>query len=303
MVLTLIHNPTAGDEGPEPGELVTMLERSGHAVRYCDSKKDIDAALAEEAELVLVAGGDGTVGKVLRRIGPGIPVAVMPLGSANNIACALGHDVPPSDLLAALRDPSPTRFDVAVAAGPWGACRFVEAIGLGPLACALAAGDDANVSGDDSIRYGRAAFRRFFEEAEPRRIHLTLDGRSAELDVVMLEILNINQIGPRLRFAPAADPGDGQLDVVCVPTERRGELLAWLDDPDAAESPFLAEKARAITVACDASGDVHVDDDFPEVPDRGLRFEVRLLEEEVTVLRAHPESTRGRRHLRRAAKK
>jgi len=44
----------------------------------------------EPGDIVAVAGGDGPVGKVARRlIGSPTPIAILPLGTANNIANTL----------------------------------------------------------------------------------------------------------------------------------------------------------------------------------------------------------------------
>ena len=49
--------------------------------------KRFKEALAQAEGLVVVAGGDGTVGKVIAQMPDrGVPVAILPLGSANNIA-------------------------------------------------------------------------------------------------------------------------------------------------------------------------------------------------------------------------
>jgi len=52
---------------------------------------------------VLVAGGDGTVGKVGRElIDSGVPLGVLPLGTANNLACSLGFTASPEEIVAGL---------------------------------------------------------------------------------------------------------------------------------------------------------------------------------------------------------
>jgi diacylglycerol kinase (ATP) len=90
--VTLMHNPTAGDEEHSPEQLTAVLQDAGHEVLYQSVKEDgWPDALGARAELVVVAGGDGTVAKVFKElVGRDLPVALLPLGSANNVARTLG---------------------------------------------------------------------------------------------------------------------------------------------------------------------------------------------------------------------
>ena len=63
MRITLMHNPTAGRGEHARQELVSALAKAGHQVTYQSTKKSsYKKALKKPADLVLVAGGDGTVG-------------------------------------------------------------------------------------------------------------------------------------------------------------------------------------------------------------------------------------------------
>src|SRR5437016_4882008 len=93
MRVTLVHNPSAGaDRQPDRKALLAMIRAAGHTVRYCSSRDPhLAAALKRPTHLVAIAGGDGTVAKVTKLAhGRGIPLAVLPTGTANNIARALG---------------------------------------------------------------------------------------------------------------------------------------------------------------------------------------------------------------------
>src|SRR4051812_14757978 len=89
MRVTLIYNPGAGDDDqPGAGDLERLVRAAGHEIA-CVSSKDAgwEAALDRPADVIAVAGGDGTVGRVARRLaGRNVPLTMLPMGTANNIA-------------------------------------------------------------------------------------------------------------------------------------------------------------------------------------------------------------------------
>jgi diacylglycerol kinase (ATP) len=90
--VTLLDNPNAGDEEHGRDRLLEALAQAGHEGTYQSVKEDgWTKALDRPADLVVAAGGDGTIDKVFRALaGRPVPVAVLPLGSANNVAGTLG---------------------------------------------------------------------------------------------------------------------------------------------------------------------------------------------------------------------
>ena len=136
MRITLIHNPKAGDARHGKDQLMAALAEAGHHATYQSTKDPgLKKALKQPADLVLAAGGDGTIGKVaFRLIDSGIPLSVLPLGTANNLARALGFVASPEEIIARLEGGKKEVFDVGLATGPWGERHFFEGVGGGLLA-------------------------------------------------------------------------------------------------------------------------------------------------------------------------
>lgn len=243
MRVTLIHNPGAGrtdHRGKE--ELVALLENAGHAVRYQSSKDDDwDEALDAPADLVVAAGGDGTVGRVARRMaGRNVPVAALPAGTANNIARTLGLvDGTPEELVRGWEGARRIRLDIGLAEGPWGKRSFVEGVGVGLFAALLARSDEKPSGRKPKMakgaRAGKAvdgALRRLSEcaaDCEVLDIAARLDGKDISGRYLLLEAVNLRYVGPSLFLAPDAEPGDGLLDVVLVSEAERPRLIRYLD--------------------------------------------------------------------------
>src|SRR5262245_4064253 len=141
MKVTLIHNPDAGDGSqPSAGQLIALIKEAGHKVRYQSAKeKGWGKVLRKKADVVAVAGGDGTVGRVARRlVGRGLPLAVLPMGTANNISKTLGiAGATVTQLIPTWATARRVKFDAGCAVGPWGSRYFLEGVGIGLFPLAL----------------------------------------------------------------------------------------------------------------------------------------------------------------------
>src|SRR3954471_5407680 len=136
MRITLVHNPKAGRGEHRKKDLLAAIADAGHSVTYQSSKKEgWEKALRKPADLVLAAGGDGTIGKVAAYlVETGIPLAVLPLGTANNLARTLGFHAPVDQIINGLATGIRHEVDVGVASGACGKRYFFESAGGGVLA-------------------------------------------------------------------------------------------------------------------------------------------------------------------------
>jgi diacylglycerol kinase (ATP) len=281
MRVTLLHNPGAGDDDHAGHELREMVSAAGHGVSYASMRQaDWAEALDDPGDLLVVAGGDGSVGKVLREFSRnGAPVTLLPLGSANNIARVLGmDDVDAERLVRGWEDGELRRFDVCEARAEWGSTLFVESVGGGLFGEVLrrAEGveetDAVDVDGDEKVELGVELLREVVEGLEPQRWEIEVDGEDASGDLLAVEVMNIDQLGPNLPLAPDADPGDGFLDLVCIHEQDRAGLLGYLSarlrnlEPDPPE--LLCRRGRRIALVPPTPVVLHTDDRFwPDPPE------------------------------------
>lgn len=67
MKVTVIHNPDAGDDDKQPSgdQIVRTIRAAGHKVKYFSTEdKKWEKAFKKPCDIIAVAGGDGTVGRV-----------------------------------------------------------------------------------------------------------------------------------------------------------------------------------------------------------------------------------------------
>jgi diacylglycerol kinase (ATP) len=292
MRVTLIHNPGAGDESqPEAKALRKLIRDAGHEVEYQSCKeKGWTATLKEKADLIAIAGGDGTVGRVARRMaGRGVPLAVLPMGTANNVARSLDiADVPVEKLVRGWESAERVPLDAATAKGPWGERRFVEGLGIGLFAWTMPHAQDSKAlskieDAEESLAYVLRMLQERLEHYKPRVLKAKLDGTDISGEFVMFEVMNLQYIGPNLHLAPRAVPGDGLLHVVFVTEAERERLSKYLAQWEKGKAPPVdlptLEGARLEIARGDY--EVHVDDFLWPDPDGEKKPAAKDIEVEI----------------------
>jgi diacylglycerol kinase family enzyme len=231
-----MHNPKAGRGKHAKTDLIGALANAGHHVIYQSTKKsDYKKALKKPTDLVLAAGGDGTIGKVGRELmDTGIPLSVLPLGTANNLARSLGFIASPEEIIAGLEGGKKRAFDVGVARWPWGKRYFFESAGGGLLADYLRDAKDKpkktkKLSKEQEMRRHVWLLRRMLHDYSARKWKLEIDDEDISDDYILWEAMNIRSIGPVLYLASQAATKDGRLDFVCAREDDRSILMEYLD--------------------------------------------------------------------------
>lgn len=192
-------------------------------------------ALAEGADAVLVAGGDGTVRAVSEALsGSGVPLTIVPSGTGNLLARNLRLPLDDGEaMVRATFDGDAAPIDVGVArlrrpGGDTDEFAFVVMGGMGLDAAMI-----ANTSGDLKKRVGWVAYvdgaARSLVKAKPFSVMYQVDGhRIHRAHVQSVLFANCGSLPAGLELIPEASVADGQLDVaVFQPKGAFGWLLVW----------------------------------------------------------------------------
>lgn len=184
-----------------------LTQYPGHATELA---KD---ALLGDFDLVVAIGGDGTINEVGRAlVGRDMPMGVVPSGSGNAFARALGLSFDPAQACKAFAQPEIRKLDVGRVDGTV----FFSTAGLGI---------DAEVVRGYAARTGRRGLLPYvfltvqaLKTFRPEPMFLVLDsGKAIERCPFLIAVANTSQYGSGITIAPGAVPDDGLLDV-CVVT-------------------------------------------------------------------------------------
>jgi YegS/Rv2252/BmrU family lipid kinase len=256
--LLVIYNPTAGGSRRRRFEAVLAdLADLGCPMDVRPTTGPGDAAVfAREADpaahdLVVAAGGDGTINEVINGLvaqaGPGrqaeVPLAVLPLGTANVLAAELGLDLVPAHIARSIaRGPVQP-----VSLGRANSAAGADESGGRVFSLMAGAGFDARVVAGIDLRLkrllGKGAYviEGFYQMSrrKPPPLRITVDGRDYEAASVVVS--NARFYGGRYLLAPAANLAEPLLHVCLF---RHGDTLNILRYAVALQHGGLEENER-----------------------------------------------------------
>ncbi|GAA3216039.1 diacylglycerol/lipid kinase family protein [Microbacterium terregens] len=230
----VIWNPTKTDrETLEAGLAAAGRESAPGEIGWWETTAEdpgqgaTSEALAAGAELIIVAGGDGTVRAVaqqLAEVSADVDLAIVPLGTGNLLA--RNFDVPINDVPAAFAqaltgDPRPLDVgwvDIELTGGTERHA-FVVMVGFGIDAHMLAETDDDLKDKAGWLAYVES-LGRALAASEVVPFHITTDGQPGRNeDGHTLLIANCGMIQGGLTLLPDADPADGELNYLVLSAE------------------------------------------------------------------------------------
>jgi diacylglycerol kinase family enzyme len=224
--------------------------------------------IASRSDALIAAGGDGTVAAAARRLhGESLPIAILPIGTANNIAKSLRVDAPIDDLMERWPSLTPRALDLGVTRGWWGERYFFEAVGAGLIpagtATAKAASQQEDNPGTVPVPDAARQYLQVLSRLRAQPLTIRLDGVPMTGEFLVLEVMNISSIGPNLLLSLHADPSDGMLSVVIATEDHRGDLEQYLGERAEGDPPHLGLPVQHVRrVEIEQIDLVHVDDKY-----------------------------------------
>ncbi len=289
MKATLIYNEQAGNtHSLSAEELQEGLKEAGYNPVYQATTcvDDLDAILDGVEGLVVSAGGDGTAKAVATRLigNDAAALTILPMGTANNISRTLRVEGKPLDIVARLKRPQECKFDMGHITAPWGEDYFIEGAGFGFFAQVLATYDPEK---GKSVTRSIKSIVEVFRDGYGQQTKIRLPDRELSTEFLLVEILNTTAVGPRLKFAPDADPADGLLHVVCIDGEQKESYFQYMRSlltEEIAELPSVSTYAVPRLEIVWKGFPFHVDDYI-----RPFDFDFQTKEEEIFPLRRFPD--------------
>jgi diacylglycerol kinase (ATP) len=253
-------------------------ERTGRSSEIRETASPADGraataeALAAEAPLIVVVGGDGSVRATAATLaGTGVALGIVPAGTGNLLAAALAIPRRPERAAAALATATARTIDLgraSVGHADTPPLPFVVAAGVGFDARVMAATTDRRKRSLGIAAYFAAA-TAVAARMRPFGVRLDIDGTVHETDALAVLVANAGELIPGLlRPRLPLVPDDGVLDVLvargrgAVGGSRAAVELLLGRGRHTAIGPYASRFAgRRVEVVADAPEPVEVDGD------------------------------------------
>lgn len=270
-------------------DVVSDLRSIGHRVvarmtfEAGDARRFAARAARAGFDLVLAAGGDGTINEVVNGLARAerMPrLGIVPFGTANDFATALEIPTDPGQAVRVALHGQVLEADIARVNS-----RFFINVSTGGFGAQ--ATEDASTEAKRKL--GGMAYlisgAKKLIGFQPWRARFTADGKVVhDGDFVFFAVGNSRMTGGGTRIAPRAEFGDGKLDIVLVCAASRMDFLSLLPDLRAGthmESPDVLY-LRAFRFELESPDDIPVNADGE--PMRGRRFLYRLHDRSLPIM-------------------
>ena len=271
-IVKLFHNPDAGDAEHTKDKLVKLLESKGYKCRYTETKNQDWKKLEDDIDIVAIAGGDGTIRKICGAILTQSlqhkmqPIALIPMGTANNIGKSLGLDLETGEFVDLWAKECTKSIDIGNVDAATGDTFFIEALGFGIFPALMKKMKDVEEAEtpEENLRIALRVLLNVVKEYEAQECSLVIDGQEHHGKFLLVEVMNMLCLGPNLELNPLADPGDGIFEVVIVTEDQREKFQGYIEKKiNGLEAPFSFSVLKGRDILVNWQGrDAHADDEL-----------------------------------------
>ena len=229
--------------------------------RADQSVKELASRKAEEFDLVVACGGDGTINQVVSGlVGSNAKLGVLPIGSGNDFVKTLGLNKTLPECMEILYKEHTILADlIRIEGDADGWCANTTGIGLDGLANFYAK-NYKKLRGHAVYVMGalRAAF-----EFRGSKMELNLDGEITEESYIMVTACNGKWEGGSFFIAPEADMQDGLIDLLTIDEIPLSKVLAYLPRFRWGPSPYMSgvrtRQCKRLEITSEKPVAVHTD--------------------------------------------
>lgn len=270
---TILHNPKAGDKAHTKKALITLIESQGIQCNYSSVKKDKWDHIDPEDDFVIIAGGDGTVRKVAKKLWKNGEIdhykfALLPLGTANNIAKTLDLSEREIDIIKSWKEGTIKNMDAGLVSGLAEPHLFLESFGLGIFPVLMEKmkhqAEDKVDTPEKKLKTALKTLIKLIDSYKPPHFEILIDGKEYKDNYLLIEIMNTQSIGPNLGFSPDANTSDGEFEVVMIPEQDKDKFKEYIKERLEGienEPSFESIKAKKVVIKCEKY-DAHADDEI-----------------------------------------
>jgi diacylglycerol kinase (ATP) len=234
--------------------------------------RDLAKAAADEYDIIVAVGGDGTVNEVASAIaGTSTVLGVIPYGSGNGLSRFLNI---PMNVEGAFKTFNEGRV-ISIDAGKMNGQFFFNMAGMG---------FDAHISHVFAQGSAKRGFFSYFKSSlqeiakyQPKGYQIEIDGVKYAREAFMLSMANSSQYGNNAHVSPHASVQDGLLDVCIIkpfPLWRFPEMGLRMFTKTADKSKYVEIiKGKHIKIARQQEGPIHLDGE-PQVAGTAIDISV-----------------------------
>lgn len=270
----IIYNPTKGEMDTLKSVAATVFRNEGwdEPLFIETTKDDPGTSMAHEArekgaEVVIAAGGDGTVRAIAQALaGTDVPMGIIPMGTGNLLARNLAVPL--------------NRFEWAIRVALWGQDRVIDAAHLRTspdgedtvFTVMAGIGYDATVMSNTSenakarigwLAYVRQGWRQLLGKPTEVRIQFD-DGEEETRKIRSIIGGNCGKVQGGIELIPGAVIDDGYLDILTVTPRNVAEWASVVTSIAGRSRKGMhadVTKCRSVTVRAEKKLDVQVDGD------------------------------------------